>query len=178
MDIQAFVTHPFVSIVLLAVVIFFVVKAIINSIRLFFFVLVAALILVFFFNISLSDVLGVLSAARAQDGLTSLLLWNFWIDFGKIEILRHMAVRRFCPKSYESPRRGRPTTRRTPWRKTRLGLRPTGCRVGHEVAVLPPWWRAGNFNICLVLNKTYKLRSYRNNYDFIYLDRKVPAYRV
>ena len=77
MDIQAFVSHPFVSILLLAVVIFFVVKAIINSIRLFFFVLLAVLILVFFFNISLSDVLRVLSAARAQDGLTSLLLWNF-----------------------------------------------------------------------------------------------------
>ena len=77
MDIQAFVTHPFISILLLAVVIFFVVKAIINSIRLFFFILVVALILVFFFNISLSDVLGWLYAMRGQEGLTSLLLWNF-----------------------------------------------------------------------------------------------------
>ena len=77
MDIQAFISHPFISILLLAVVIFFVVKAIINSIRLFFFVLLVALALVLFFNISLSDVLGVLSAMRTQDGLTSLLLWNF-----------------------------------------------------------------------------------------------------
>ncbi|MDP3698593.1 MAG: hypothetical protein Q8R47_03320 [Nanoarchaeota archaeon] len=77
MDISAFVSHPFVSILLLAVVIFFVVKAIINSIQLFFFILLAALILVFFFNVSLSDVLSWLSAMRGQDGLTSLLLWNF-----------------------------------------------------------------------------------------------------
>lgn len=69
--------HPFFSILLLAVVIFFIIKAIINSIRLFFFVLLVALILVFFFNISLSDVLGFLSSMRAQEGLTSLLLWNF-----------------------------------------------------------------------------------------------------
>ena len=77
MVIQAFVTHPFVSILLLAVVIFFVVKAIINSIRLFFFVLLAALFLVLFFNVSLSDVVWWLAAMRGQEGLTSLLLWNF-----------------------------------------------------------------------------------------------------
>ncbi|MBI4147642.1 hypothetical protein HY494_03255 [Candidatus Woesearchaeota archaeon] len=77
MDIQPFLSHPVVSILLLAVVILFVVKAIINSIRLFFFILLAALILVLFFNLSFSDVLGWLSAMRSQQGLTSLLLWNF-----------------------------------------------------------------------------------------------------
>lgn len=77
MDIHPLLSHPFVSILLLAVVIFFVVKAIINSIRLFFFILLAALFLVLFFNISLSDVLVWLSAMKAQQGLTSLLLWNF-----------------------------------------------------------------------------------------------------
>jgi len=77
MDIQALLSHPFVSILLLAVVIFFVVKAIINSIRLFFFIILAALVLVLFFNISLSDVLGFLSMLKSQNGLTSLLLWNF-----------------------------------------------------------------------------------------------------
>lgn len=77
MDIQAFVSHPFISILLLAVVIFFVVKAVINSIKLFFFILLIALVLVLFFNISMSEVLGWLSAMKAQQGLTSLLLWNF-----------------------------------------------------------------------------------------------------
>ncbi|MDO8511187.1 MAG: hypothetical protein Q7S55_03405 [Nanoarchaeota archaeon] len=77
MDFQAFASHPFVSILLIAVVIFFVVKAIINSIRLFFFILLVALILVFFFNLSMSEILGFLPALRAQDVLTGLLLWNF-----------------------------------------------------------------------------------------------------
>ncbi|MEK6809502.1 MAG: hypothetical protein AABY40_02410 [Nanoarchaeota archaeon] len=76
MDIASLSSHPIVSVLLLAVVIFFVIKAIINSIRLFFFILLVALILVFFFNLSISDILGPLSALKAQDGLTSLLLWN------------------------------------------------------------------------------------------------------
>ncbi len=77
MDIQPFLSHPVVSILLLAVVILFVVKAIINSIRLFFFILLVALVLVLYFNVSFSDVLGWLYAMRGQQGLTSLLLWNF-----------------------------------------------------------------------------------------------------
>ena len=77
MDIQAFISHPFVSMLLLVVVIFFVIKAIINSIRLFFFILLGVLILVFFFNLSLSDILAFLSPLRTQDVLTGLLLWNF-----------------------------------------------------------------------------------------------------